>query len=508
MTCCPLEQLFYELMPETADSASGVQGKIKLQSIMYMKPTKFLLIILLLSGISLLAQPVSMEKARLVATTAISLYSGNDQVGHRVQKMTLYHDSDNLPLFYFSDLYPRGYLMISARYDLPPLIAYSFNDQADEDGRLINFVRSDLSLRVKNSQELPENMIQNRRKIWEKLDGSVRHNPGFKQWPERGKSPEEGWLTTNWTQNAPYNWFCPLDPISGTRSVAGCPAVAMGQIINFHVTTSNVYFSDEDDYYHNYSGRQYWIDDDHLELDFPSFPQLNEYLSTLKTHYQQSQTLTSEDKAALVFACGVAARQVFASNGSGTFGVSQAYDAYVKFNVATAELMDGNDTSIYTRMACNIMDTLPVHLAVVDPGWTMGHNVVVDGYNSDHYFHLNFGWGGPSNGWYLLPEEIPYGLTVIEGAVVDILPQAVTRVSNVTDADFYLFPNPCQGILSLTSSKLILRLEIFSLTGKCLLDKSVNDHQTQINMEGYSQGNYMLKIRTSAGEIRRKVVKY
>ena len=53
----------------------------------------------------------------------------------------------------------------------------------------------------------------------------------------------------------------------------------------------------------------------------------------------------------------------------------------------------------------------------------MGHNVVVDGYNTDDYYHINFGWGGSSNGWYLIPEEIPYGLTVIEGLIVDVLKQ-------------------------------------------------------------------------------------
>ena len=67
-----------------------------------------------------------------------------------------------------------------------------------------------------------------------------------------------------------------------------------------------------------------------------------------------------------------------------------------------------------------MMDARPAHLAIVDPGWTMGHNVVVDGYNTDNYYHLNFGWGGSYNGWYLLPDEIPYGLTVIEGLIVDI----------------------------------------------------------------------------------------
>ena len=53
--------------------------------------------------------------------------------------------------------------------------------------------------------------------------------------------------------------------------------------------------------------------------------------------------------------------------------------------------------------------------------WTVGHNLVIDGYNSDDYFHINFGWGGSYNGWYRLLSGLPYSLTVIEGVIVDIM---------------------------------------------------------------------------------------
>ncbi len=62
---------------------------------------------------------------------------------------------------------------------------------------------------------------------------------------------------------------------------------------------------------------------------------------------------------------------------------------------------------MYPHLQQNIKDALPAHLALVDPGWTTGHNVVVDGYNTNDYYHLNFGWGGSANGWYLLPQEVP-----------------------------------------------------------------------------------------------------
>jgi hypothetical protein len=66
----------------------------------------------------------------------------------------------------------------------------------------------------------------------------------------------------------------------------------------------------------------------------------------------------------------------------------------------------------------------PAHLAVVLPDWSGGHNLVVDGYNTNDFYHLNFGWGGQWDGWYRVPEGIPFDLTDLEGVIVDILGDA------------------------------------------------------------------------------------
>jgi hypothetical protein len=67
---------------------------------------------------------------------------------------------------------------------------------------------------------------------------------------------------------------------------------------------------------------------------------------------------------------------------------------------------------------------------VVNEEWTAGHNLVVDGYNTDHYFHLNFGWGGTYDGWYMLPQDMRLDLTVIEGVIMDIM-------HSLSDSDIY-----------------------------------------------------------------------
>ncbi len=339
--------------------------------------------------------------------------------------------SDNEILFYIIDLNPQGYVAVSANSNLPPVIAYSFTDDFSGDLEIenlfLNILKTDIKYRLDSIKYLSEGKIYERNQLWaEYLDWQTVtfSKLDFQQWPPSGTTSTGGWLETKWSQGSPYNDFCPMDLKSDKRSVAGCPAVAMAQILNYHKTTNNIVFDDSDDYYHTYNS-MFIIDDDYLKYDFPSFPKLNTYLDNLSYHYQNKIPITSEDKAALNFACGVAAKQVYSGSVSGTFGVNQAYDAYLRFGLDSIQLLDNDDPDAYDVLADNMKNALPAHLAVVAPDWQSGHNLVVDGYNTDGYFHLNFGWGGQKNGWYLLPEQVPYGLTVLEGVIVDIFKNRV-----------------------------------------------------------------------------------
>lgn len=235
-------------------------------------------------------------------------------------------------------------------------------------------------------------------------------------------------LNSHWTQDYPYNSMCPIDPVTNSPSYAGCPAIAMGQIINYLGMTNGKRFDDNDDYHHGYAGRNYDIDDDWEELGFPSFPALNAILDEIDEAFQSGQSLTKDQEAAIVFACGTACTQVYTSSGSGTFQVEQAYEAFRRFGFDDCVLFKEPTDEMHALLQENLRDGYPAHLAVESPDLQSGHNVVVDGYReSDGKYHMNFGYGGAIDGWYSIPDpNFYYGLTKLEGIILNIIPKAKT----------------------------------------------------------------------------------
>lgn len=470
---------------------------------------------ILLISLSLSARQINYNEATLVANNKLAELKKDE-----IKSINNCNEiKTNCIIAFVVNLNPQGYIVVSSDTDLPPIIAYSFESNFGEvnaSNPLFSIIVADLTNRNKYFSQ--SNILRNNKKWEGLLNKNLKHLPDetLQQWPDVG----DGWLKTNWTQNAPYSDFCPMDPVTDVRSIAGCPSTAMAQILNFHATTNNTQFNDLDDYYHNYAGRQYWIDNDYLARDFPSFPELNVYLDTLEQHYLNNILPTNEDKAALTFACGIAATQVYTSAGSGTFGVNQAYEAYMRFNCTTASLLDTTNLDLFDRLMQNMKDTLPAHLAIVNPTWTSGHNVVVDGYNTDNYYHLNFGWGGSYNGWYLLPQEIPYNLTVIEGVIVDIMKKETTSIfeSDIIKSNVSVFPNPLSEstIISfnLTNNTNIC-LYIFDITGKIIFSKQFSEEkgnrEISINMGSYPNGIYPYEILTNnilqTGKIIKQITK-
>ncbi|MDD4395212.1 MAG: C10 family peptidase, partial [Bacteroidales bacterium] len=340
---------------------------------------------------------------------------------------------------------------------------------------------------------------------WNQLTGKTRQTPRVECWPAPGSTATEGWVETRWTQTSPYNLMCPMDPENNTRSYAGCPAIVMSQVLNYLRTTHHTRFNDSDDYLHNYGGRVYDIDDDADSLRFPSFPVLNGMLDDADSLYALNEAIGNSLAAALVFASGTACTQVYTSEGSGTFAVNQAYQAYQRFGFGNSILYQTADSGMYANLIDNLKNGYPAHLALVDEAWSTGHNVVVDGYRADGYFHINFGWGGQSDGWWLVPDPaFPYSLGVLEGIVVNIIPDEVGITESASNKSFVIRPNPAEDTIYLSSLQDDnVRYSIFSVNGQ-QVQKGKTDGI--ISVSKLCSGTYILNIDTPNGKLSEKFI--
>ena len=433
---------------------------------------------------SIQAQKVTSQDALTVAQSFINRHS----VNFSVVSAQAFAPDDEL-LAWVVDLNPDGFVVVSPTEKIRPVMIYSFESTWHIGGKEETAY---LTIMVPYLQSIlyhtppTESYVRQCRSEWEMYLQGGGSAVRFEQWPPEGTTPTGGWLFTNWGQGPPYNSMCPVDPNTNVRSYTGCPATAMAQILNCIITINGTRLDDGDDYWHSFgAGNQYWIDDDWQEHGFPYFDSLNVYLESLEENYATNKPPTDDETAALNFACGVAMKQVYSSSVSGTYGIGQALTGYHRFGFEEARLVYNSDTSLTNDLAQNIKDGNPAHLGLVNPQNTVGHNVVVDGYNTDNFFHLNFGWNGSSNGWYTMPPTAaPYNLTVIEGVVLDILGNNPhVSVNNISKPDFRVtitFDRQNQSIVVTNNAPgaIFQDIRVYDILGHLLKQTVLSFHTT------------------------------
>lgn len=373
-----------------------------------MKKITITLIILFVCML-LTATEQSLEQASKVAENFINCHMTMRQIVNQTS-----HRGSEGENFYLFQTNPVGFVVIPGDDIFPPIMAYSkHNDISGSDNPFIKMINTDLANRRRYYSLHPEESLDNQR-AWDNSKVEIKKNRDFEQWPPEGSTSTDGWVETTWNQSGVYQHFCPMDN-SGERSVVGCTATAMSMIMDFHKWIGDPTFSDSDDYYTWNEGMH--IDNDHEERDFPSFPELNVYLDDVVDHYANGVPLTNDDKSALCFAAGVSVEMDYSSSGSGAWGV--AWPLLNKFGYDTAIEVEGYEWNFYDIVIDNMKHMRPGELAIYSE--TSGHAIIVDGYNSDDLYHLNYGWGSSNNTcWYSLPNGMPSGYTVVSSCILNI----------------------------------------------------------------------------------------
>ncbi|HPT22690.1 MAG TPA: C10 family peptidase, partial [Bacteroidales bacterium] len=223
----------------------------------------------------------------------------------------------------------------------------------------------------------------------------------------------------NWNQTGFYSKACPVDPETAQNALTGCVATAMAQIMRYHKYPAQGTGSHS--YQHQYYGT--------ISADFGS---------TTYNWNNMPGVLTSDntDVAKILFHAGVSVNMNYGlySSSASMLNVPLALSEY--FGYRDAHLFEydyfpwGTD-DYKLALIDELENDRPVFYELLG---NPGHTVVVDGYDGD-YFHLNFGWGGSENGYFILSGTqfaSVYTFGFRGNSVLNISPERI--ITNVQDS--------------------------------------------------------------------------
>lgn len=248
---------------------------------------------------------------------------------------------------------------------------------------------------------------------------TLRKNPEFaakrrvaQSWPSYiGNVIVEPLLTTQWNQWAPYNNLCPTD------CPAGCVPTAVAQIMKYwrwpDVTCDKVAGED-------FSGRTYDWDN-----------MIDNYETTSYTAEQ------ADAVAHLMADVGKALGTVYNPKGSGT--ATDFLPLFFNFKYNKGAAYHENLTEV---MKAELNQSRPMLYSARPFGEGNGHELVVDGYTSNNYFHFNYGWGGSYDGFYITAPIY----CVNPSIVTNIYPQDID-IQKVGDIKYVFYKNGTAAIL-------------------------------------------------------------
>ena len=356
-----------------------------------MKKLLFSFVLLSVCG-SVSAEQISVSQAASIAEK----YLGEAvNVGQNLgpAKMKGLQMSAESPEYYvFNTDGKKGFVIISGDDELTELVGYS------NEGEF-------------RSENAPENL-----RAW--LDGyavfvrSVRDGVSrpMRASVNNATPVVEPLVTTRWNQGEPYNLLCPYDSSVGVTCPTGCAATSMAQLINYHEWP--VQGKGTKSYNSSY-GR--------LTVDFSkSVYDWANMKDRYESYYDSDNNIINEWNdteanavAKLMYDCGVALEMGYGPDASGAYDTDMplALCDYFGYHADLITRDGYTEEEFLSRIKEELDNQHP--LVFNGQGSLGGHSFIVDGYDSNDYLHVNWGWGGLSDGYfnvsYMNPADLGTG---------------------------------------------------------------------------------------------------
>ena len=244
------------------------------------------------------------------------------------------------------------------------------------------------------------------------------------------RAPIAPMTQSKWNQGAPYNDDCPLD--NGKRSVTGCVATAMAQMMYYYKWPETGRGS---------KSYKWEVGDSVLSVNFADIT--FDWADMTDTYNKESTEAQKAAVAELMYACGVSVHMHFTSGESGAASLDMGPALNEYFDYAP-------DMASPQRYFYGLIDWENLIYDQLSRGWPVlyngqgsegGHQFICDGYSSDGYFHFNWGWGGLSDGYYLLSALDPMeqgiggnltGFNYEQGIWINVRPDSPDSTYTVT----------------------------------------------------------------------------
>jgi|LakMenE01Jun11ns_1017448.scaffolds.fasta_scaffold9934919_2 hypothetical protein len=297
--------------------------------------------------------------------------------------------------FYVYNAGSTGYVMVSGDDIVIPILGYSSEGAFDPNNIPVNAAKwfEGYKDQIRFAIDNEINASEEIKNEWQNLINGTDSSNGA-----RAGGTVSPLIQSRWDQSPYYNALCPYDNQYGSRTVVGCVATAMAQIMKYWS------YPEIGSGFHSYNHSTYGT----LSANFGN------------TTYEWSSmpnkvTSSNSAVATLMYHCGVSVDMnygVGSKGGSGaqTLDVVDALKTYFGYptSVEGKYRSSYSDAQWKTLLKGELDASRPIQYAGTGSGG--GHSFVCDGYDNNDFFHFNWGWSGSSDGYFSINNLNPLSL--------------------------------------------------------------------------------------------------
>ena len=214
-------------------------------------------------------------------------------------------------------------------------------------------------------------------------------------------------IKTHWNQDYPYNNLCPWLS-EDMQGYTGCVATAMAQVMKYHRWPERG------------TGSHTYTDPYCGQTLSANFGETTYRWDLMPNDYDGSWTDEQIEAVATLMAhCGVAVEMMYQPDGSGAYSQDLPAALVNYFGYAKDVIYLERDYYTQNEWIGMVKDELDAGRPLYYSGASSssGHAFVLDGYNTEGYFHVNWGWGAYLDGYFLIATLDPGDSQGIGGSV-------------------------------------------------------------------------------------------